>query len=143
MVPDGKDLAQRSVSALHSITSENMDPPRPTISGLNFSPYSSTRSAATSERTVCTPPNTTTAPPEGSEGLATPNYGVRDGHELTRQLVLEPGVIGHEAEVVVRPGHEPVDGHVAENDQRSHLHSLSQRCVGLYEAAFRVVLSTS
>src|SRR5215218_259564 len=36
MVPDGKDLTLRNVSALRSTTSENIDPPRPTIAGLIF-----------------------------------------------------------------------------------------------------------
>src|SRR5215204_1110148 len=64
MVPDGKDPALRNVNALRSTTSENIDPPRPTIAGLTFSQYSSTRFAATSERTVCTPPNVTKPPRE-------------------------------------------------------------------------------
>jgi hypothetical protein len=35
--PDGNACALRNVSALRSTTSENIDPPRPTIAGLNFS----------------------------------------------------------------------------------------------------------
>ena len=45
----------------------------------------------------------------------------------------------HKVEVVVRSGHESVDGYVAKDDQWFHLLSLSQRCVECYEVRPRVV----
>jgi hypothetical protein len=52
-----------------------------------------------------------------------------------RQFVLELGVIDNKVEFVVRSGHESVDGYVAKDDQWFHVLSLSQWCVGCYEAA--------
>ena len=67
--------------------------------------------------------------------FATKDNGVCNGHEHARQFVLEPGVIDHKVEVVVRSGHESADGYVAKDGQWFRLLSLSQRCVGCYEAA--------
>jgi hypothetical protein len=60
----------------------------------------------------------------GEERFATNNNGVCNGHEHGRQFVVELRVMDHEVEVVVRSGHESVDGYVAEDDQWFHPVSL-------------------